>query len=273
MRVSTSLVQATVKQATDSDAAQRIALPTLLTSIPSHMSTTSIQLQNASRYAEPVGVAVQLSQNVLWNYPNTPGPDYVILRNFSACVGSSLSISEICCPRVNGTFVTQSLVNSSGQISGADLQPLLDDRYPGQNRSIPANSPWVVGDVESTTESSIYNDDVYTWCSTPFNPLTSTPINMTFSRPGYEVDPRDNGFIPEGMQAWIDCFEEHITEGAIKRSEAAYVCRTMDVLTEGIVEGFSRYEAPSGGNRKTGNGGLKRVLGALVLGLGIWTVL
>lgn len=233
----------------------------------------STQLQNASRYAEPVGIAVQLSPGVIWNYPKTPGPDYVVLRNFSACVGSSLSISEICCPRVNGTFVTQSLVNSSGQISGADLQPLLDERYPGQNRSIPANSPWVVGDVESTTESSIYNDDVYTWCSTPFNPLTSTPINMTSTRPGYEVDPRDNGFIPEGMQAWIDCFEDHIPEGAIERSEAAYVCRTMDVLTEGIVEGFSRYEAPSGGSRKTGNGGLKGVLGALVLGLGIWTVL
>jgi hypothetical protein len=238
----------------------------------------SIQLQNASRFGEPVGITVQLSANVTWNYPKLPGPDYVILRNFSGCVGSSLSISEICCPRVNGTFVTQSLVNSSA-LNDTELQSILDERYPGQNRSAPTilNWPsdrdlWSIAQVQTTTESTVDNGEPFAWCSTSFNPLSSTPIMIT-SRRGYEVDSRDNGSVPESMQAWIDCFRENIPEGAIERSEAAYVCRTMDVLTEGIVEGFSQYEAPSSGARQIGKACLKGVVGTLALCLGLWVVL
>ncbi|WVF70920.1 hypothetical protein IAT40_005715 [Kwoniella sp. CBS 6097] len=190
-----------------------------------------MQLQNASKAG--YGYVQPLSENATWVYPLIPGePPNVILYEFAACVPSNVTLAQICCSAVNGTFVTDQLSNRR-TLNETEVKAVLDARYPGQNQT--SSATYITGNVTETDSPG--EAGAINWCSVAYNPLSDTPLEGV----GFSSGIGQLGNVPESMNSWMACFRSNVPEDAINKTEAAYACVTRDVVGGGVIEGFPRY--------------------------------
>ncbi|WVR06131.1 hypothetical protein IAU60_003161 [Kwoniella sp. DSM 27419] len=212
-----------------------------------------MQIQNAS--TPGYGYINRLPNDITWIYPLLPGePPSVLHREFAACVPSNVTLAETCCSAVGGSFVNSTLTNRT-TVPASELQAILDAKYPGQG--INTTATYSTGNLTFVQDAGEVGN--IHWCAMAYNPLSSTELDTP-----NVINPRVNplrGNIPESVNNWVNCFNDNVPADAINKTEAAYVCVMVDVLTGGYLEGFDvPARVGSGAERVTAPGVLTAAL-------------
>lgn len=168
------------------------------------------------------------------------------------CVPSNITIASACCASSNGTFVTDTLSNRS-TISGAQLQAAFDTKYPGRNNSQYTGSSWITGNLTSTTNVT-RNGGGINWCSLPYNPLSNDKPLDQYAKVGFRSGGGDFGQTPQSLIAWMSCFNASVPQSERNAGNAAYICTVDDVRTGGTIEGYTRFQAISAGEKTRAKG-------------------
>jgi hypothetical protein len=170
----------------------------------------------------------QINSTVNWFIPLLPGePPNVQHLQLSVCVPSDHSILETCCTAVNGTFITENLLNRT---------------------VINQTSNTYAGSYEPTPNSTFRNS--FNWCRTPWSPGS----NGT------------SGYIPDSMVAWQRCFNATVGQEALQRLDTVYECRLADGGYQNYFESFPRFISTGKGEKTNTAWGLM-VVTSLILGV------
>jgi hypothetical protein len=103
------------------------------------------------------------------------------------------------------------------------------------------------------------------WCSLPYAPMSTVPLG-NYTNVGWQSGGMDYGLTPQSLIAYMNCFNASVPAAERAAGNAAYICQVNDVLTGGSVEGFTRFQAKSAGDRNREMG--LSVKGAMLSGMG-----